>query len=339
MNKKMRTIGIPKSLLYYYYYPFWKTLFKNLGFQILVSEATSEKILNKGVKNSISEICVPMKIYIGQVRDLQKKGVDYIYIPRFVSIKKGITFCPKFLGLPDMIENSLKEMEGLILSNKIKADSDDISDFKHYKSFQEELNVGKRELRKALKLAQQEWIKFRKSHQEGLTIDKALPDSVCCSESNDEVKNQERDKKDNQVTIGLLGYVYNVYDNYINMDLLDRLRQLNIDVVTFEMLDEKVIEKELASFDKKMFWQFTNKIMGAGYHFIKSPNIDGIIHISAFGCGPDSILGPFLETDVDKAGKPFMTLRIDEQTGESHLITRIEAFTDLIKLKKDVRVV
>lgn len=29
-----------------------------------------------------------------------------------------------------------------------------------------------------------------------------------------------------------------------------------------------------------------------------------------------------------------MTLRIDEQTGESHVITRVEAFTDLIRIKK-----
>ena len=73
-----------------------------------------------------------------------------------------------------------------------------------------------------------------------------------------------------------------------------------------------------------MFWEFTNKLMAAGYHFINSEDIDGIIHITAFGCGPDSILGPFLEIDAGKNKKPFMTLRIDEQTGESHLITRMK---------------
>jgi predicted nucleotide-binding protein (sugar kinase/HSP70/actin superfamily) len=30
-----------------------------------------------------------------------------------------------------------------------------------------------------------------------------------------------------------------------------------------------------------------------------------------------------------------MTLRIDEQTGESHIMTRIEAFIDLLRLKKE----
>lgn len=29
-----------------------------------------------------------------------------------------------------------------------------------------------------------------------------------------------------------------------------------------------------------------------------------------------------------------MTLRIDEQTGESHVLTRIEAFIDLLRIRK-----
>ena len=58
------------------------------------------------------------------------KGVDLIYIPRFVSIRKGITFCPKFLGLPDMIKNSLSAVKGRILTHEIRAKTDDISEYK-----------------------------------------------------------------------------------------------------------------------------------------------------------------------------------------------------------------
>ncbi len=338
-------IGIPKSLLYYYYFPFWRSFFENFGFEVVVSADTSEEILNRGVKNSISEICVPMKVYIGQVLDLLDKDVDYIYLPRFVSIAEGITFCPKFLGLPDMIKNSIKGIEGHILTHQIRADSDDISNYKNYIVLQEKLGLGKKELKKSLRLAHQEWLEYRKLHKKGIAIDQALVEQDCCSSNDDDddfnfgnnIYNPHEGEV-NKVTIALLGYVYNVYDKYINMDLIERLRQLNINIVTFEMLEEKTIDKELAVFDKKMFWQFTNKLMGAGYHFIKSPDIDGIIHITAFGCGPDSILGPFLDIDAEKAGKPFMTIRIDEQTGESHLLTRIEAFTDLIKLKKGSKV-
>src|SRR5690554_5952455 len=134
---KYMKIGIPGSLLYYYYYPFWQTLFEKLGNEVVLSDPTSGDLLNEGVKESVSEICVPMKVYVGQVLNLLEKGVDLIYIPRFVSIRKGITFCPKFLGLPDMIKNSLSAVKGRILTHEIRAKTDDISEYKNYVSFRD----------------------------------------------------------------------------------------------------------------------------------------------------------------------------------------------------------
>lgn len=316
-------IGIPRALLYYYYFPFWESFFNNLGCELVVSDKTSEMLINRGIKNSVSEICVPIKVYIGHVLNLLDKGVDYIYVPRFISIKKNITFCPKFLGLPDMIKNSIIEVEGKILSNYIEARSDDISNYKNYLGFIDELGVSRSILKKAAQKARRVWLDFRQKSRQGLFIDQILNDRTVTETSN------------NEITIGVVGYVYNVYDQFISMDFIDRLREMKVNVLTFEMLETKEIEDEVSKFAKKMFWEFTNKLLGAGYHFIHSPQIDGIIHITAFGCGPDSILGPFLDTEAEAFNKPLMRLRIDEQTGESHLITRIEAFTDMIRAKKE----
>ncbi len=314
-------IGIPHSLLYYYYYPFWEELFKSLGQKVVVSEPNNEYIMNRGVKYSISEICVPMKTYIGQVLELADRGVDRIYVPRIRSIRDGVTLCPKFLGLPDMICNSLEGMEDLILTNTIEQDSDDISDIKDYQEFKEEFNVSEAELKKALNKASERWQDYRSMHRQGITSDILLSD-------------REMTLEDSDLTIGLLGYVYNIYDKFVNMDLLGKLRDMKVNVVTFEMIDDEVIDSEVEKLDKTMFWEFTNKLVGAGYHFLKSPEIDGLIHVTAFGCGPDAMLGPLLDIDSDEYGKPFMTLRIDEQTGESHLLTRVEAFIDLLRLRK-----
>ncbi|NLJ83463.1 MAG: hypothetical protein GX336_00960 [Halanaerobiaceae bacterium] len=314
-------IGIPGSLLYYYYYPFWQTLFEKLGNEVVLSDPTSGDLLNEGVKESVSEICVPMKVYVGQVLNLLEKGVDLIYIPRFVSIRKGITFCPKFLGLPDMIKNSLSAVKGRILTHEIRAKTDDISEYKNYVSFRDIFQVSRGELKKALDKARQNWLKFRSLQQEGYKTEKLL-------------LGEKEKREEGFLKIGVLGYVYNLYDRFINMDFMERLEEMGAKIVTFEMLDGEIIDRFVRNLRKPMFWEFTNKLMAAGYHFINSEDIDGIIHITAFGCGPDSILGPFLEIDAGKKNKPFMTLRIDEQTGESHLITRIEAFLDLLRLKK-----
>lgn len=312
-------IGIPRSLVYYYYFPFWQALFRYLGHEVILSKPTTTNILNRGVKEATAEICVPIKVYIGQVLDLLDKGVDKIYVPRFVSIRKGVTFCPKFLGLPDMLKHSLRGVENKILTHFIKSKSDDISGYKNYRELIVELGVKGKKLKDALDYARQEWHDFRKLQQQGYSTEMLL-------------EGQQVKQDDGNLTIGLLGYVYNMYDQFINMGLLNKLKELGVRVITFEMVTVEVIEEELKRFDKLMFWEFTNKILGAGYHFIHSPEISGLIHVTAFGCGPDSILGPFLEIEAEKHNKPFMTLRIDEQTGESHLLTRIEAFTDLLKL-------
>ena len=69
-------IGIPRSLLYYYYYPFWQTLFKELGMELILSEANSGDLLNQGAKEAVPEICVPMKVYVGQVLNLLEKELN-----------------------------------------------------------------------------------------------------------------------------------------------------------------------------------------------------------------------------------------------------------------------
>ncbi len=316
-------IGIPRSLLFFYYYPFWEELFKELGIKVVVSDQNNERIMNKGVKYSISEICVPMKVYVGQVLDLVEQGVDLVYVPRIVSIQKDVTICPKFLGLPDMIKYSLEGMENRVLTHKIEQESDDISNWKDYQIFLEIFDISKKELKRALKKASEKWQEYRAMHRKGFTSDQLLEDIKRTPDTGD-------------LTIGVLGYVYNVYDKFVNMDLLGKLREMNVNIVTFEMIDDEVIQREVDQFAprKKMFWEFSNKLLGAGYHFLKSDEIDGVIHVTAFGCGPDSILGPFLDIDSDKYDTPFMTLRIDEQTGESHLLTRVEAFVDLLRLQK-----
>ncbi|MDP9749736.1 MULTISPECIES: acyl-CoA dehydratase activase-related protein [Thermoanaerobacter] len=314
-------IGIPKALMYYFYYPFWKTLFESLGFEVVTSDDTSKSILDIGVKEAVAEICVPMKVYTGHVLNLLDKNVDYIYIPRFVSLRKGIFMCPKFMGLPDMIKGLFDGIENKILTHNIVSKSTDISEFHNYTVFIDKLGVSRKDLKNALKKARDKWLEFRALNKQGYDINELL--------TSDKPK-----KYDGDITIGLIGYVYNVYDRFVNMDLLNVFRKLNIKVVTFDMMEERIIQRQLKKFKKNMFWEFTNMLLGTAYEFMERDDIDGIIHITAFGCGPDSILEPFLTIDSEKHKKPFMTLRIDEQTGESHVITRVEAFTDLIRIKK-----
>lgn len=146
-------------------------------------------------------------------------------------------------------------------------------------------------------------------------------------------------KEDGQeLTIALLGHGYTIYDDYLNHRLIDRLRSLGARVVTADHLSPRVIEQEARRLPKRMFWTLGKKIIGAAFHFLDNPSVDGIIHLSCFGCGPDSLVAELVEIEAHRRRRPpFMMLTLDEHTGEAGLVTRLEAFVDLLRRLKNNR--
>ena len=107
-------IGITRALLYQYYYPFWRSLFERLGCEVVISDTSTKPLVQKGIAVTVPEICFPIKIYNGHVINLIEKGVDYIFCPRFVHIEKNYWFCPKYIGLPELVEKTVPEAKLLI---------------------------------------------------------------------------------------------------------------------------------------------------------------------------------------------------------------------------------
>ena len=68
--------------------------------------------------------------------------------------------------------------------------------------------------------------------------------------------------------------------------------------------------------------------------FAARNGIDGIIHIMPFTCMPEIVAQNILPTVSKKENIPVLELVLDEQTGKTGNITRIEAFADLVKRKK-----
>ena len=72
-------MGIPRALLYYEYYPLWKT-FEELGAEVVLSAKTNKKIIESGLTYCVNEACLPVKIFHGAVSDLIGK-VDCVFCP------------------------------------------------------------------------------------------------------------------------------------------------------------------------------------------------------------------------------------------------------------------
>ena len=320
-------IGLPRALLYYYYYPFWKAFFETLGHTIVLSDKTNAKIITQGANVTVSELCVPVKIFNGHIMNLAEKDIDRIFVPEFTSMGRE-WYCPKFMGIDSIVKSLSPDLTARLLIMPITSKDDMIARVSDYLPFRQELGTDKKQIKAALKQAKQAQTKFRDLCIQGYTAEEALDimDGKTVQKSDD----------DYELTIALMGYVYNVYDNFISMDIVKKLRGMGVRVLTFEMLDEQTVKYNNAR-GKQPFWVFARKIYNASGHYLKQPNIDGMIHVTAFACGPDSIIGKYMELDCDKKNLPFMTLRVDEHTGEGHVQTRLEAFTDMLKISKNKR--
>ena len=60
--------------------------------------------------------------------------------------------------------------------------------------------------------------------------------------------------------------------------------------------------------------------------------VDGIVLVSAFPCGPDSMTDDAIVRCIQ--GKPVLNLTIDAQSGTAGLETRVESFIDILRYQK-----
>jgi hypothetical protein len=104
----MKTVGMPRGLFYYYYYPWYKTFFNDLGARVILSSPTTRITVDQGINMAVDETCFPIKVYFGHVQELCQYDLDYLFVPRIVSVEARSYICPKFMGVPDMIRASIK---------------------------------------------------------------------------------------------------------------------------------------------------------------------------------------------------------------------------------------
>lgn len=304
----MKKIGIPRGMLYYENYPFWKDYFEGIGCEVVLSDKTNKSIMDSGILNSVDEVCLPVKIFHGHVNYL-KDRVDYIFIPKVISLQKREYCCPKILGLSDMIKNSVDDLPEIIDVifdlNKIKGLKKGYMDVGRHLGISNEINI--KAFRRAYNRIDEhkKWLKL-------------------------EVLPKDRLSSTDNRNILVLGHTYNLFDEFINMNILNKLVERQINIYTAEDIDDDQIQKFSDFTNKRMFWTHGRRIIGAANYSIINKKVDGIIYLSSFGCGLDSVLIYLVNKLAYQYKLPFMSLTLDEQTGEVGMNTRLEAFLDMM---------
>lgn len=256
-------VGIPRGLLFYEYYPWYRTLLEGLGAEVVVSPDTSKYILDQGVEAAVDEACLPVKIFFGHVSHLKDK-VDHLFIPRMVSVCPYEYTCPKLLGLPDMVKAGFAELPSVIdatldLSKRASQVHEFVSNIA--KALGQSPGLAEASLKKANEV----FAKYRKMLRKGIPFRRAVvafeeggfrddlgleageggdpPDSrgpkPTETSSNGQLASADGQTTNGQtLRIALMGHNYLLFDKQVGLAPSKHLETLGARIVTPDMVNE-----------------------------------------------------------------------------------------------------
>jgi predicted CoA-substrate-specific enzyme activase len=311
---RRETIGIPRALPLIEYLPLWKDFFSLLGFPVVVSPQDKE-ILKQGKRSAQAEFCSPILLAHGHVDWLKRKGVDFIYFPlmlhgprRDPKVARSF-FCYYTSYTPVILHNSslFKEKKNLLFPLiDLQIDPEKMAGVLH-RTLGRPLRVEKKDVRRALEESWAGFLRLKEALQEH--GDKTLAGI----ESQDEM------------AVVLLGRPYNLLDRSLNHGIPEIIQQSGVRVLTQDMLRlESLLPRYTGDYLHKVHWNYGKKVIHATEAVLQNPRLFPVF-ITNFRCSPDAFLMSYFKELMERQGRPYLILQLDELSSEVGYQTRIEA--------------
>lgn len=292
-------IGIPRSLFYYYDGYFLKNFFEYLGFEVVVSPETNRSIINEGIKYSNDEMCLSLKIFLGHISYLKDK-CDYTLNMRIDNYGRFDQTCTNFLSLYDLINNIFDVNILNINIDHLKGENM----YNELKKIGVKFDIPSARIKNAYLRA---LVKNKKRNK------------------NLELINKNKLYKDG-LKILLVSHAYNINDRYIGKPIIDYLEKNNINVILSNQFNTNEVKESSYRLCPNLYWYYNKENIGSLVSVYDK--IDGVIFLSSFPCGPDSLVN---ELVIRKIKKPYLNLIIDDLDSLTGIETRLESFVDILE--------
>ena len=305
-----KTVGIPRALMIYKFFPMAYQYFKTLGFNVLLSPETDDKIIALGQEMAAEETCYPVKLLHGHMEWLARKKVDYIFIPCIHTIRhetSGVAHnygCVYMQTAPRIVASVLGLSErGVELICPVL-----------------DLDMGKPQLAGAMIKAGQE-LGCDKARC-AAALAKGAAAMVRCEKNSEKLGAQILDElKPEDKVLVLITRNYGVSDPVLNMGIPGELLKRGCRVLTLSHL--KGHDVDLSGHYPNLYWPFAQHILSGAKIIKEHPNLYAV-YLTNHGCGPDGMISHlFAEIMGDK---PYLKIEVDEHQSKVGVITRIEAF-------------
>ncbi len=321
-------VGLPRSLSFYYLFPLYRTFLSQIGVPWEETGYTRERDLTLLDLCPTDEPCISVRIAFVHAHNLLKKGLDCVFVPAVVSLSETAYCCPKMIGLPSMLKTGLGLNERQIVSPVI--------DLKE--------NPGRWQrtwVKAARQMGVHDSARARHALAEGLKVLEqteeyasvtSTPMSVLIDSGHKTpvLKGVAGNPGDNLPVTGVMGHGYILHDLF-GKKIIQVVSSYGKVVMPESVSRAQTWECLKTIPDGEKAWTIEGKIMGAALHLLRAGKVDRMVFVSAFSCGPASIIENYIADEAEALGIPFLILAVDEHTGDAGLITRLEAFLDSIE--------
>ncbi len=306
-------IGIPRAMLFHELMPLWTTFFRELGFEVILSDRTTKKIIHRGVESVISEHCFPIKVSHGHVLNLVEKGVDYIFFPSIINMPKEdhriaqSYACPFVQAVPYVVKAALEEECG---------DVEFLVPVVYFTRGERHLVSELGKLGKKLGCSKRE---VRRATERGLEAQSQFFTAI--KKRGREILSSLSGK-----AMVIVGRPYNTCDSGLNLGIPSKLLDMGVLPIPMDFLP--IEDVALGDEWTNMYWRYGQRILSSLRVMKRNPSLYPV-YITNFGCGPDSFILKYFSKEMGR--KPYLAIEVDEHSAPAGVITRLEAFLDSLE--------
>lgn len=314
-DPRKKTVGVPFALMIHKFFPMANAFFTSLGFNVVLTDPTSEETIRLAQQTAQGETCYPVKLIYGHMQQLIDQKVDYIFLPTIHTMKHEKSRVKHNYGCVYMqtaavsIANALDiESKGITLLSPVF-----------------DLDFGQEAMASAML---------------GLSRILGIPKPFCAKallsgamavrRHTAAVEKQGKAllatlRPDDKVLV-LITRNYGVSDPILNMGIPELLLERGYKVITLSHLPGHALD--ISDEYDNLYYPFGQHILSGAKLIAHHPNLYAV-YLTNHGCGPDTMLSHLFKQEM--GDKPYLQIEVDEHFSNVGVITRIEAFLNSLQ--------
>lgn len=314
-DPRKKTVGVLFALMIHKFFPMANAFFTSLGFNVVLTDPTSEETIRLAQQTAQGETCYPVKLIYGHMQQLIDQKVDYIFLPTIHTMKHEKSRVKHNYGCVYMQTAAVSIAKALDIESKGITLLSPVFDLDFG---QEAMATAMLGLGKVLGIPKP------------LCAKALLSGAMAVRRHTAAVEKQGKAllatlKPEDKILV-LITRNYGVSDPILNMGIPELLLERGYKVITLSHLPGHALD--ISDEYDNLYYPFGQHILSGAKLIAHHPNLYAV-YLTNHGCGPDTMLSHLFKQEM--GDKPYLQIEVDEHFSNVGVITRIEAFLNSLQ--------